>query len=68
MATVLQEYRGAVRSARPKACLVIIENDAGDRYYAIFDGCERLTGDEISPTIAWRQAEFNLTNPHLAIL
>ena len=68
MATVMQSYKIVVHARRPGSRLVIADRPAGDRLYAVFDGDERLTADEVTPTVAWRQAEFNLANPHLAIL
>lgn len=52
MATVLQNYRLVVRVKRPNARLIIV-----DGCYQIMDGDEALTGLEVSPTVAWREAE-----------
>jgi hypothetical protein len=62
MATVLENYRIAVRAAKPLARMTVVTSEDGHRFYQIMDGDNALTGEEVSPTIAWREADYRLCN------
>lgn len=55
--TVLSEYRNIVHNYRPNAELK--RREAG---YAIVDSGEDIVSNEISPTVAWREASAILEN------
>lgn len=61
MATVTENYKIAVEGARPNAALRYIIK-FGSRFYRVVDGDEVLADMEISPMIAWREAERQLCN------
>lgn len=64
--TVLEGYRIAVRAARPAARLAVTTNAEGVRMYQILDGTDELSRVEPSPSIAWKEADYRLANPHNA--
>lgn len=57
MTTILQEYRNIVHDYKPNAKLK--RRKAG---YAIVDGGEDIVSNEISLTVAWREASAILEN------
>jgi hypothetical protein len=64
MPTVLENYQIAVRVSHPNARLTTPRVD-GHPMYQIMDGNEALSDREVSPTIAWREADYRLANPPL---